>query len=249
MTRPLLAVIAAAWMMPATLAARPAKAVPFAPGEVLTYDISWSSFVTAGTATMTVKERKPSYKSEAYYITAEGRPAPLVSKLYDLYYKADTLLDVYTLQSQRGSIYSQEGRRRRNKVTIFNHELRRAQYEFQTATVVKKNVPIERNARDVLGALYAVRAFPLKTGSRFSIPICDGGETYVARIEVGPPELVKTGIGSIRAWKVSPALPDAVAPAGAITLWLSDDARRIPVRIRAQLPVGTFDFTLKSASR
>ena len=84
-------------------------AVPFAAGESLTYDISWSTFLTAGSATVSVKEKKPSYGSTAYYIVAEGRPTTMVSKLYTLYYKADTLLDVFTLLPQRGSVYSEEG--------------------------------------------------------------------------------------------------------------------------------------------
>src|SRR5258708_13770196 len=78
-------------------------AVPFKTGEVLEYDIGWSSFVTAGTATITVKEKKPSYGSTAYYIIAEGRPTPLVSKMYTLLYKADTPPDAYSLLPQRGA--------------------------------------------------------------------------------------------------------------------------------------------------
>jgi hypothetical protein len=52
---------------------RAAPAVPFAPGQKLTYDVSSSSDLTAGTTTLEVKERKPSYRSEAYYITADGQ--------------------------------------------------------------------------------------------------------------------------------------------------------------------------------
>src|SRR5262245_38689629 len=92
------------------------RPVPFRVGEQLTYDVSWSSYVTAGTATMTVKEKKPSFNSTAYYIVAEARPTPLLSKLYTLYYKMDTLVDVYTLLPQRGSTYSEEGRRHRYKI-------------------------------------------------------------------------------------------------------------------------------------
>ena len=53
---------------------RAERTVPFRVGETLTYDVSWSSFVTAGTAVATVKEKKPSFNSTAYYIVAEGRP-------------------------------------------------------------------------------------------------------------------------------------------------------------------------------
>src|SRR3954453_23088943 len=76
--------------------------VPFKPGEVLEFDVGWSSYVTAGTATVTVKEKKPSYNSIAYYVVAEGRPTSLLSRLYTLYYKADTLIDVFNLLPQRG---------------------------------------------------------------------------------------------------------------------------------------------------
>jgi len=68
-----------------------------------------------GTVTMDVRSKQPSFDSVAYYVVAEGRPTALVASLYTLYYKADTLLDVYTLLPQRGSLYSQEGTRRRMK--------------------------------------------------------------------------------------------------------------------------------------
>jgi hypothetical protein len=65
-------------------------AVPFSVGETLTYDVSWSSFLVAGAATVRVVEKKPSFNSTAYYIVVEGKPVPLVAKLYNLYYKMDT---------------------------------------------------------------------------------------------------------------------------------------------------------------
>ncbi|MBA3297015.1 MAG: DUF3108 domain-containing protein [Acidobacteria bacterium] len=234
----------------APAAQRKAQAVPFSVGETLTYDISWSSYLTAATATMTVREKKGSYGSQAYYVVAEGRPTSLVSKLYDLYYKADTLLDVYSLLPQRGSVFSQEGKRQRMKTTMFNHKARKAQYEIQTRTVVKKDLSISPYAQDVLGALYVVRSIPFKAGEKFSIPICDAGESYTVQVSVGAVETVKTGIGDVRALKLTPTLPAAHAgSARRITLWLSDDARRMPVRMQAQLAVGSFDLTLRSATR
>lgn len=224
--------------------------VPFAPGETLSFDVSWASFLTAGSATLTVKERKPSYGSEAYYIVAEGQPTPLLSRLYALYYKADTLMDVFTLLPQRASIFSQEGGRQRTKITMFNHKTKKAQYEVRTATVVKQGVAISPRTQDVLGALYTVRTLPLKAGETFSIPICDGGESYTVQITVGAVETVKTGIGDVRAWKLTPVLPpDHASTARRLTLWVSDDARRLPVRMQAEVAVGTFDLLLTSTSR
>ncbi len=121
---------------PGTAAARPAPApaqqdehsVPFKVGETLSYDVGWSTFLTAGNATITVQQKKPSYGSTAYYIAAEGRPTSLLSSLYTFYYKVDTLLDVYSLLPQRGSVYAEEGKRRRMKATLFNQAAKKAQY-------------------------------------------------------------------------------------------------------------------------
>ena len=59
--------------------------VPFRSGERLTYDVSYSTYVTAGTVIMHVQAKRPSYNSVAYYVVAEARPTPLMSKLYTLY--------------------------------------------------------------------------------------------------------------------------------------------------------------------
>jgi hypothetical protein len=234
----------------AAAAKRTVHAVPFSTGETLTYDVSWASALTAGGATLSVKDQKPSYGSDAYYIVAEGRPTPLLSKLYELYYKADTLLDIYSLLPQRASIYSEEGKRSRLKVTTFDQAARKAQYEVQTSTLVKKEFAIPAYSQDGLAALYVLRAVALKPGDKFSMPICDAGETYTVQITVGGVETVKTGIGDVRAWKITPVVPAGKAGgATRLSLWLSDDSRRLPVQMQAQLPVGTFDLTLKSSNR
>jgi hypothetical protein len=239
--------------VPESAAAAPKRtpqSVPFSPGETLTYDVSWSSYLTAGAATLSVKDKKPSYGSDGYYIVAEGRPTPLLSKLYDLYYKADTLLDIYSLLPHRASIYSDEGKQHRLKVTTFDHAAKKAQYEVQTRTLVKKELAIPAYSQDGLSALYVLRAISLKPGDKFTMPICDAGEAYTVQITVGGVETVKTGIGDVRAWKITPVLPVGnQGGAKRLSLWLSDDSRRLPVRMQAQLAVGSFDLTLKSSNR
>jgi uncharacterized protein DUF3108 len=231
-------------------AAKKEQAVPFAPGEKLTYDVSWSSYLTAGTATLSVVEKKASYGSVAYYVVAEGRPTSLLSKLYDLYYKADSLLDAYTLLPQRGSVFSKEGRRERMKTTMFNQKANTATYEVKTRTVVTKEMKVPAYSQDPLGSIYVLRAIPLKAGDKFNMPICDAGESYKVQVTVAGPENVKSGIGEVSAWKVTPALPAEQAKnARRLTLWISNDARRLPVKIQAQLAVGSFDLTLKSAAK
>ena len=224
-------------------------AVPFKTGEVLTYDVGWSSFVTAGTATVAVKEKKPSYGSTAYYIVAEGRPTPLLSKMYTLYYKADTLLDTYSLLPQRGSLYSEEGKRKRMKTTVFNQARKQATYEIETRTLVKKDLAIPGFTQDALSAVYVLRSIPFKAGEKFNMPVSDNGNVYRVQMQVGAIEPVKTGLGVINGLKITPVItgPDKSSPRG-LALWISDDPRRLPLKMEAQLMVGKFTVTLRQVT-
>lgn len=223
-------------------------AVPFKVGEVLEFDIGWSSYVTAGSATVAVKEKKPSYNSTAYYIVAEGRPTPLVSKLYTLYYKADTLIDAYSLLPQRGSLYVEEGKRRRMKSTTFNQAAKTAKYEVQTATHVEKTLALPAFTQDALSTLYVLRSIPMKAGDKFNMPVTDAGDVYRVQMQVGAVEAIKTGMGTINALKIVPVITAAKGAPPRLAMWISSDARRLPVRIEAQLPVGKFTVTLRKVS-
>jgi hypothetical protein len=224
--------------------------VPFHVGEKLEFDIGWSSYITAGTATLTVQEKKPSYGSTAYYVVADGRPTPLLSKLYTLYYKVDTLLDVYSLLPQRGSVYSEEGKRHRMKVTLFDHPAKKASYEVQTATLVKKDLRLPAYTQDGLSALYVMRSIALTPGDKFNMPVADNGNVYTVQMSVGAVEPIKTGMGSIPSVKVTPLIKAAggETPGSGLAIWFSNDARHLPVRIEAQLVVGKFTLILRQAS-
>jgi hypothetical protein len=223
--------------------------VPYRAGEVLEFDVGWSSYVTAGTATATVKEKKPSYNSVAYYIIAEGRPTPLLSKLYTLYYKADTLIDVYSLLPQRGSLYVEEGKRHRTKTTTFNQATRRAKYEVQTATHVEKDLALPGFTQDALSALYVLRSIPMKAGDKFNMPVTDAGDVYKVQMQVAALESVKTPLGTMNALKIIPVVTTAKGePPRGLAIWLSDDARRLPLKIEAQLAVGKFVVSLRKVT-
>ncbi len=230
-------------------AARVERPVPFRVGETLTYDVSWSSYITAGTAVATVRERKASFNSTAYYIVAEGRPTPLVAKLYSLYYKLDTLLDSYTLLPQRGSVYSEEGKRHRFRTTRFDRAARRAFFEYQTDATMKSDLTVSPVVQDALSAIYVLRAIPFKAGDRMTMPVCDNGTNYKVTIDIAAAERIKTPMGEMVAWKVRlTVVDDKNRPVGRnIAMWMSDDSRRLPVKLQAELPVGTFNLILREA--
>ena len=235
--------------------ARPAAAprterpVPFAPGETLSYDVSWSSSLTAGTATTTVREKKPSFNSTAYYIVAEGRPTALLSKLYSVYYKIDSLLDTFTLLPQRGSVYSEEGARHRFKTTRFDRAAKKVLFEYRSDTTIKADFATSAVTQDALSAIYVLRAIPLKTGDRMSMPVTDNGINYRVQFEAGAIEKVRAPIGERAALKIRLSVfDDKNRPVGRnVAIWVTDDARRLPVKLTADLPVGSFNLLLREA--
>jgi hypothetical protein len=223
------------------------RPVPFKIGETLTYDVSWSSFLTAGTATATIKEKKPSFNSTAYYIVAEGRPAPIVASLYSVYYKLDTLLDSYTLLPQRGSVYSEEGSRHLFKVTRFDHAAHTAVFEYQSTGTEEQRFTVSPYVQDALSAIYVLRALPLKTGNRMTMPVSDNGSNYKLQVDVGPGERVRTPYGESAAWKLKLGIFDSTdRPQGRnVAIWISEDAQRLPIKVEAELTIGTFDLSLR----
>ena len=214
--------------------------MPFTVGETLTYDVSWSAFLTAGTVVTTVKEKRSSYNSTAYYIVAEGRPTPLVAKLYPLYYKLDTLLDAFTLLPQRGSLYSEEGSRHALRTTTFDRRAQKAhRSSMQGTTTVKTDFPVPPDVQDALSAIYVLRAIPLKAGDRMTMPVSDDGVNYKVQVAIAAPERVKTGFGDISAWKLSPTVGRREQPAGRTKhRHLAVRRRATPAREAAERPPG-----------
>jgi hypothetical protein len=228
---------------------RTESAVPFRVGEELSFDVSWSSFIVAGTAVARVEQKKASYDSTAYYVVVEGRPVPLVQRLYPLYYKMDTLIDAFGLLSQRGSLYAEEGADRRTSTTKFERAQRRAQFEEKSDQTLNANLNIPPETQDGLAALYSLRARALKRGDRLTIPIADSGALFTAEIAVGDVETVTVPYGRSNAWRLNVQVLDETREPvwNNVALWISSDARRLPVKMQAELPVGSFVLALRQA--
>ena len=66
-----------------------------------------------------------------------------------------------------------------------------------------------------------------------------------------PPSRSRRRIGEAAAWKLKLAIADAAGkPQGRnIALWMSDDARRLPMKLQAELPIGSFSLTCAKPSK
>jgi Protein of unknown function (DUF3108) len=230
------------------------RTVPFRVGEQLSYDITWSSFITAtaATATVSVRDKKGAYGSPlAYYIVAEGRPTPILAMLYSIYYKADSWLDAGALLPVRASIFSQEGGQRETKLTQFDRVHGTARYEVQEGSSRNaRNLAVPAQPHDPMSAIFALRASPLTAGTRMLMPMTLNGNLYQVQMTIERREPLRTRMGTLQAWRIAPVMLERGRPADAprgMVLWISDDARRLPLRMQVELATGRFDLTLTSA--
>lgn len=235
-------------------AAAPARprtdaAVPFKVGETLTYDVAWSQFLVAGTAVTRVVEKRTANNSAAYYVVAEGKPLPLIARLYALYYKMDAFVDSVTTLSQRTSLYREEGTRKWSVGTTFNRTTKKAQYRSYSEPAQTSEFAVPTDVQDGLSALYALRARAFKTGDRIRVPVTDEGSLYTVTFDVGAPETLKVPLGQVNAWNLHVTIRDGADQTIGqnIAAWISTDPRRLPVKIQADLPVGNFILALRTA--
>lgn len=228
-----------------------ARTLPFAAGETLAYTVSWSNLLRAGTATLRVVGRRAGESGhEVYAIVAEAASAGWVSAVWPLYYKLDTVVDTATLLPLRASSYSEEGKRRRTKSLVFDRTTGTLRYELRTATQVTRELDFPRETHDALSVLYALRTATLAPGRRLEWPVAESGKLYRVEFSVTRREVVRTGSASRSAWRIVPTIRQASgqAESSGIVLWLSDDARRVPVKVTVDLALGDFVFVLASGA-
>jgi hypothetical protein len=99
---------------------------------------------------------------------------------------------------------------------------------------------------DVLSAFYYVRTVPLPTGATLSIPTHDNKKSYEMVVKVHKRERVEVPAGKFDCVLVEPMLKSegVFKSKGSILVWLSDDARRIPVLVKSKIPVGSVSVSL-----
>jgi len=102
--------------------------------------------------------------------------------------------------------------------------------------------------QDVLSAIYFLRTQPLVVGKTFEITISDSGRVYQVPVRVVEKKRMKTVLGRVEALRVDPELfgPNGMmARNGHISIWYTNDSRRVPVKAKIKTEYGTFNVTLR----
>lgn len=235
----------AATATPIATPAPPLPDVPFADGETSSYDVSWSA-MTAGQATLSIRASRGASGIDAWNARADATPSSMLSALYTLRYHAESTFDARTLLPRVGVVDGTEGQRRRIRRTVFNRAAKKARYSVTIGDTVTRSLDIEAESQDILSVLYKMRSLPLARGFRARIPVCDNGHRYAFEISVDEKAMLKTPMGDLPAWKITPRVTDedGKQEPGQKTLWLSADPRRLLLRVESTLAVGKVTLAL-----
>ena len=233
----------------ATTAAIPALSAPESgyvvpTRQTLTYTVDWRVF-TAGLATFQLEQKGTMQKVSA---TADSVGA--VTMLFPVVDRFQSTWDTKTGCSTGFSKQIQEGRRRISSDLTFNAaQGKQTQMErnLVKGTVKEQTAPIPACVTDSMSAIFYVGTQPLVVGRNVKFPLADSMRTVTVTMKVEAKEEVKTPAGLFSTVRVQPTADEGIVKnRGKIWIWYTDDARHIPVQMRASLFWGTITAHLQS---
>jgi hypothetical protein len=228
-----------------TLAPPPTGIQAFHPGEILTYDVSWSSMFSAGTVTMTVERSKLPDEREVLKFVVQGRTQGLVDKVFPVNDAVQSVFDPLLMQSLSYSLRESFGRKKRLRATEFDHANKIAVCRLNEDPPEILTIPDP--VQDGLSLLYFLRTKEaLAIGRHMDIDVVDSGKNWTVEVSILAREKVTTPAGEFDTIKIKthPKYKGVFMNKGEVFLWLTDDDRKIPVLMKSTLSVGSFVFEL-----
>ncbi len=220
--------------------------MPFHPGQELVYQASWIGIPAAsGKVVLRPDHGDPALLTAEIWINTNR----LTDKLYRM---RDYLREDFTagaLKPAEMRIHQNEGRRHDTFNVTFDHR-------DHVVTLVKHG-PRGQQTRKFLsnnpsgpvsGAMMALTQ-PLKVGDSLHFDAFSGTTRYVFELKVVRRERIGTPLGEFDAFRIVPSV--SYLSGGTIddkvhdtTLWVSADARRLPLRVESAVFIGSVRIEL-----
>jgi hypothetical protein len=226
------------------------KNFPFYPGEKLTFQLRWT-VIPAGEGTLEILpvETIKGVKSYHFVLTAKS------NSFIDYIYKVRDRIDAYTdIEMTHTILYKKtqcEGNTKKEVIVNFNWENDKAQYS--TLKKVREPINVLKGSLDPLSAFYYTRLFDLKENLIIERPVTDGKKCIIGKAFVIKKETLNLTSGTYDTYLIEPEITHVEgvfkkSKNAKIQVWVTADNRRMPVKIKSEVVVGSFVGELVSAT-
>ena len=215
----------------------------FRAGEKLEYRISWASLMTAATAELTVRERRPFYGHEAFHFQALARTVEFARSLYELDDQFDSYGSTETLVSFRYEAYVHEQNKRENSVVRMSGEGLPVQNDGPMVKVLP-------GTRDPLGVLYYLRAIDWARQSEARVPVFNGRRLFEVHARSTKSGKIEVAAGTYTASCVELRVFERRKEMSNVRIWIwfAQDESHTPALMEAEMPFGKLRIELVRAS-
>ncbi len=225
----------------------PLPGYAFPARQTLNYAVDWRVF-PAGTASIHLEQQ-----GDVMRVTGTGETIEAMNLLFRVSDKFQSSFDRKTGCSYGFSKQIIEGKRQINTDLKFDYSQHKSfQYEKNLVSGIVKNeqAQIPGCVTDLLSGIFYAASQPIQVGQSFQMPLADALHTLPVTMKALSREEVKTLSGTYQTIRVQPTADSGVVKnKGEIWIWYTDDARHIPVQMRARLFWGTLTMRLSSVEQ
>ncbi len=233
------------------------KVKAFKRGEILNYRVHYG-FVDAGEATITVTQDSLKFRNKpTYHVVGTGSTRSAFDWFFRVRDRYDSWMDEETLLPQLFLRRVDEGGFIINQDYRFNHQTNTVNVKRSGTDKGRSTegsvFELPHSTHDIISFFYYARSLDLKDvkmGDVINVKTFFDEEVFPMQVKIIGREVVKTKIGKVRCIKIRPVIQKGrvFEEEEDLTLWVSDDFNRVPVRLQADVLVGSIKMDLKSFS-
>lgn len=214
---------------------------PFRPGEKFTFRITWSGMLI-GHASLEVLPMAQIKDKPANHFVLSGRTEGVV----DGFYRVQTRIDAFSDAALTRSVFFKNRiSGRHNKLITFHFDwekslLQRTENGQKIAPII-----ILPGTFDLLSVFYFSRIKPMWVNAVYEWPVTDGKKNVMGRMTVVKRETIAVSGKTYDTFLLEPETKHIggvfkKSRNPKIQLWVTADTRRMPVRARSEVIVGSF---------
>ena len=211
-------------------------------GERLEYKVGYK-FITAGTGSLSIMPN-PVYRNgrACYDIRFEVKSLPALDYLYKVRDQYSAVMDVAGLFSWEFNQTIREGRYKRDEQAVFDQV---NNFVYTRGETYK----IPPYAYDIMSAFYYVRTLDLSSMPKGTVFYLDNffkDTTFRLGVRIHGKTTEQVDVGKFRCIVVEPLVVEGglFKSEGSIYIWLTDDARKIPIKVATKIPIGFVEAKL-----